>query len=156
MIKLVFFAVIYILLLSFSDRFRKTSSPMLMFLALNGLLSCFLRDSIIPVAASAAVSLLSIVIFTKKLYVLNPFFAAVIIMTLPTESLMARAGLIVIASGLLIAFHRREKFIVLPASAAGLSFLLESTYYLPFWSVPPFIALFILYGFWLQKEKVTG
>ncbi|MGN0907741.1 MAG: hypothetical protein ACI4NM_11390 [Bullifex sp.] len=153
MIKLVFFAVIHILLLSFSDRFRKTSSPMLAFLALNGLFSCFLQDSLIPLAASGIISLLAIIIFTRKLYILNPFFAAIMIMTLPTDSLIARACLMVSAACLLTAFHNREKYIVIPASAAGLAFLIRGTYYLPFWTVFPFAILFILYGFWLQKEK---
>ena len=153
MIRLVFFAVIHILLLSFSDRFRKASSPMLAFLALNGLLSCFFQDSMIPAAASGVIALLAIIIFTRKLYILNPFFAAIMIMTMPADSLPARGCLILAASLLLIFFHDREKYIVIPASAAGLACLIEGTYYLPVWTVFPFAILFILYGFWLQKVK---
>lgn len=153
MIKLIFFAVLHILLLSFSDRFRKTASPMLTFLAADGLLSCFFQDSMLPLAVSAVIAVLAIIIFTKKLYVLNPFFASVMIMTLPTDSMIIRGALILISAGLLITFHGREKYIIIPASAAGLAVLLSGTYYLPVWTVFPLSAAFILYGLWLQKEK---
>lgn len=156
MIRFVFFAVLHILLLSFSDRFRKTASPMLCFLSLESLLSLFFPESAIPIIASGAAALLFIIFFTGSLYRLNPIFAFIMIECLPLEGGAARIILALLGLILLALSRKNWKYIVIPASAASLAFLLQTTYYLPLWTLFPMIPAFFFYGLLLQKEKSAG
>ena len=129
---------------------------MLCFLSLESLLSLFFPESAIPIVASGAAALLFIIFFTGSLYRLNPIFAFIMILSLPLEGGAARIILALLGLILLALSRKNWKYIVIPASAASLAFLLQTTYYLPLWTLSPMIPAFFFYGLLLQKEKSAG
>ena len=129
---------------------------MLCFLSLESLLSLFFPESAIPIVASGAAALLFIIFFTGSLYRLNPIFAFIMILSLPLEGRAARIILALLGLILLALSRKNWKYIVIPASAASLAFLLQTTYYLPLWTLFPMIPALFFYGLLLQKEKSAG
>ena len=152
MISFIITAVILILLIAFSLRYKKISSPFLVMLALKGVLSFFLSESI-SFIISAIIALILIIVFTKTLYRINKFSSAIILATIISNDINITIILSIISLILFILSFKDERFILTPSLAIAFSILLTNTYYLPLYFTIILSLLMMLLAFFLQTEK---
>ena len=152
MISFLITAIILILLIAFSPRYKKISSPFLIMLALKGVLSFFISDAL-SFIIGALIALVLIIIFTQKLYLINNFSSAIILATIIPSEINITIILSIISLILFILSFKDERFILTPSSAIAFSVLLTNTYYLPIYIAIILSIIMMVLAFFLQTEK---
>ncbi len=149
MITFLLLSIILILLITFSVRFKKLSSPFLMMLALKGILSFFISNSL-SFAFSAICALILIIIFTKTLYKINKVNAAIILATSVSGEIKLTIVFSILALLLLLLSIKDERIILSPSLSIAFSILLCTTYYLPLYVCIILSIVITVFSFFMQ------